>query len=243
MFQCRDSISRPSTMRNWINWVVHVNRKLFLETTQHPKVKGWIRGNTTIGPALEVAVSHQQGRYGIEIMINSFFGDGTCSWVIVANGMNKYVTEMMEETQENHVDDIGDGTWKPVAEAGPKQTSMPTTSSPTVTLPYRQLDWIDVEPGQNDKSCYEVSKKMIRLLRHNPSVLRERILAPMFRSEFTSSQHWSIRTWLNYLQKGGGPKKRFQYCVDPHAVDTISFLRAIQGHSAGRHINPTLIAG
>ena len=45
------------------------------------KVKGWIRGNTKIGPALEVAVSHHQGRYGIEIMIESLSGDGTCSWV------------------------------------------------------------------------------------------------------------------------------------------------------------------
>ena len=45
------------------------------------QVKGWIRGNTKIGPVLDVAVSYRQGRYGIEIMINSLFGDGTCSWV------------------------------------------------------------------------------------------------------------------------------------------------------------------
>ena len=64
------------------------------------KVKGWIRGNTEIGPALEVAVSYDQGRYGIEIMINSFFGDGTCSWVMIVNGTNKHVTEMTEEIQE-----------------------------------------------------------------------------------------------------------------------------------------------
>ena len=86
-----------------------------------------------------------------------------------------------------------------------------------------------------------MSKKMIRLLRHDPSVLREvdgavefRILAQMFHSEFTSSQHWSIRTWLNYLQKGGGPNKRFQYCVDPFTA------RTIQGHSEGKHFSPTL---
>ena len=63
-------------------------------------------------------------------------------------------------------------------------------------------------------------------------------LAPMFRSEFTSSRHWSFRRWLNYLQKGGGPKKRFQYCVDPYAADTILHLRAVRGHSGGKHINP-----
>ena len=118
--------------------------------------------------------------------------------------LGKYVTEMTEETQENHIDDTGE------------QTSMPTTSSPTTTLPYHLRVWIDVEPGPYDKSCFEVSKKMIRMLRHDPSVLREedgavefRILAQMFRSEFTSSQHCSIRTWL---------------------AGTILYFRAIQGH-------------
>ena len=47
---------------------------------------------------------------------------------------------------------------------GNKQTSTPTTTSMT-TLPYDRRDWIDVEPGPFDKSCSEVSKKMIRLLR------------------------------------------------------------------------------
>ena len=90
-------------------------------------------------------------------------------------------------------------------------------------------------------------KKMIRLLRHDLSVLREEdgavefnILAPMFRSEISSSQYWSIGTWLKNLQKGGGPKKRFQCCVDPYSADTNLYFRAIQGHSGGKHINPTL---
>ena len=34
--------------------------------------------------------------------------------------------------------------------------------------------------------------------------------------------------------------KRFQFCVDPHSSDTILYLRAIQGHSGGKHINLTL---
>ena len=119
---------------------------------------------------------------------------------------------------------------------------MPTTSFSTVTLPYHQRQWIDVESGKFDKNRIEVSKKLIRLLRHDQTVPQEedgavefRILAPMCRSEFTSSQRWSIRTWLNYLQKGGGPKKRFQCCVDPYSADTIQYLRAIQGHSGREH--------
>ena len=160
---------------------------------------------------------------------NSLFGDGTRSWVMIVNGINKYVTEMSEETQENHIDDIGDSTGKPIARARPNQTSMPMCSSPTVTLPYHLREWIDVEPGKCDESCFEVSKKMIILLQHDPTVLREeagavefRTLAPMFRS---------IRTWLNYLQGEGGAKKRYQCFVDPYAAVSIFFLRAIQSQS------------
>ena len=49
---------------------------------------------------------------------------------------------------------------------------------------------MDRHPGKYDESCLEVSKKMIRLLRHDPAVLGEkdravefRILAPMFHSK------------------------------------------------------------
>ena len=34
--------------------------------------KGWIRGNTQIGPVLEVTTSYLQGKYGVEIRIESF---------------------------------------------------------------------------------------------------------------------------------------------------------------------------
>ena len=37
-----------------------------------------------------------------------------------------------------------------------------------------------------------------------------------------------------------GPKKRFQCCVDPYSADAILDIRATQGHSGGKHINPTL---
>ena len=37
-------------------------------------------------------------------MIESLFGDGTCSWVMIVNKTSKYVTEMAEETQDDHID-------------------------------------------------------------------------------------------------------------------------------------------
>ena len=91
--------------------------------------------------------------------------------------------------------------------------------------------WTDVEPRRFDNSCLEVSKLMFRLLRHDDTVPREddgavkfQELASIFRSAFTSSSHWSIRTWQSFLQRGGGIKKRFQYCVDPSSPDILRYL-------------------
>ena len=72
---------------------------------QSSQLKGWIRGNTKIGPVLDVIVCYHQGRYGVEIMIESLFGDKTCSWFRIVNGFNQYVTEMSEETR---VESIGE---------------------------------------------------------------------------------------------------------------------------------------
>ena len=101
---------------------------------QSSQVKGWIRGNTKIGPVLDVTVCYHQGRYGVEIMIKSLFGDKTCSWVRIVNGINKYVTETLEEI---HVASVGEkSTGKPVAKARPRQTSNLTFSP--VSVPYRE---------------------------------------------------------------------------------------------------------
>ena len=85
-------------------------------------------------------------------MIESLFGDGTCSWVMIVNGRNKYVTEGLRKpktTTSITLENV----------QGPKKTSMPTISFPTVTLPYHLREWIDVEPGKYDKSCFEVAKR------------------------------------------------------------------------------------
>ena len=194
------------------------------------KAKGWIRGSTKIGPVLEVTVSYHQGRYGIEIRINSLVGDGSQSWVMICNGLNKYVTEMSEEMNENRDDESGTCAVRLAAKAGPKPTSL--------------REWVDVEPGEYDQHSFEVSKKMTRLLRHDPSVLREedgavefKILAPMFASQFESSA--LVKSNTAYLQRGGGPKKSFQCCVDPSSAETL-YLRATQGHSGGNEIDPAL---
>ena len=48
--------------------------------------KGWIQGNTQIGPVLEVAISYLHGKHGVEIRIMSLSRDNTHPWVRISHG-------------------------------------------------------------------------------------------------------------------------------------------------------------
>ena len=188
---------------------------------------------TKIGPVLDVKVCYHQGRYGAEIMIESLFRDRTVSWARIVNGINKYVTETSEENPVESIELVRAG--KPVAKAMPRPK--PTLTLSPVSSPYRERKWIDVNPEKFSQGCPEV----IRLLRHDDSVHREEDgavrfddLTELFRSRFAATSHWSFQAWMSFLAKGGGPKKRFQYCLNPHSSEQFLYFRAIQGHS-GRY--------
>ena len=75
---------------------IHVESTRYFEVNPESRPRGWILGNTKIGPVLDVKVCFHQKRYGIEIMIESLSRDRTVSWVRIVNGINKYVTETSE---------------------------------------------------------------------------------------------------------------------------------------------------
>ena len=53
--------------------------------------RGWIQGNTKIGPVLEITTSYLYGKHGIEIRIWSLSKDKSQSWVRISHGSNKFV--------------------------------------------------------------------------------------------------------------------------------------------------------
>ena len=55
--------------------------------------RGWIQGNTRIGPVLEVTTSFLYGKHGIEIRIWSLSQDNSQSWVRISHGTNKFVVD------------------------------------------------------------------------------------------------------------------------------------------------------
>ena len=70
-------------------------RKLHHEMKKTSDPKGWIRGNTKIGPVLEVTTRYLQRKYGVEIRIESVNKDNSHSWVRISHGLNKLVTDLI----------------------------------------------------------------------------------------------------------------------------------------------------
>ena len=203
--------------------------------------KGWIQGNMRIGSVLEVTTSLKNFKYGIEIRIWSVGQDNSQSWVRISHGTIKYVvdsnqdnTEFPADPQEDQVPQtsIKVVAARSKAKAKPQPRELVGT---TATIPMHERRWIDIEPSAPSLAAYDLSKKVINLLRHNQTVQREEDGAIQFwrikfhrRNQFSQVQHWSDERWKACLAAGGGSKRRYQHCS------------ALQGHSGSNLIDPTL---
>ena len=214
--------------------------------------KGWIQGNIKIGPVLEVTTSYLHGKHGVEIRIMSLSTDNTDSWVRISHASNKFVMDLINNDTEIPEDQLEDQALRldakdfvdrSKAKAKP-QRKEPAASSPRI-IPMERRSWIDIEPGKYPLSEYEVSKKVIHLLRHSQRVHREEDGAVHFwrikenlQNPFPQSIHWSDDRWKACLAAGGGAKRRYQYCTDDSGI--IIYFRALQGHSGRNLIDPSL---
>ena len=215
------------------------------------QAKGWIQGNMRIGPVLEVTTSFQNFKYGIEIRIWSVNQDNSQSWVRISNGTIKYVvdsnqdnTEIPADPQEHQVPQTSIKVVAARAKANAKLQQGELVGT-TATIPMHERRWIDIEPSEQNLSSYDLSKKVISLLRHNQTLQREEDGAIEFykikfhlRNHHSQIQVWSDDRWKACLAAGGGSKRRYQYCSDDSG--RILYLRALQGHSGSNLIDPTL---
>ena len=128
--------------------------------------KGWIQGNTKIGPVLEITTSCLYGKHGVEIRIWSMSEDNTQSWVRISHGSNIFVidsnnndTEVPEDLPEEQALQlkVKDFACRSKAKAKPQRRE-PADYSPSI-IPMNERKWIDIEPKNYSLSAYEVSKK------------------------------------------------------------------------------------
>ena len=141
--------------------------------------KGWIQGNMRIGPVLEVTTSFQHFKYGIEIRIWSVNQDNSHSWVRISYGTVKYVIDSIQDIsaipadpQEEQI--LQTSTNVVAARSKAKAKPQPRElAGTTATIPIHVRRWIDTEPSKQDLASYDLSKKVINLLRHNQTLQRE----------------------------------------------------------------------
>ena len=113
----------------------------------------------------------------------------------------------------------------------------------TATIPIHERRWIDIEPSEQNLASYDLSKKVINLLRHNQTLQREEDGAiEFYKIKFSSSKSSSTSTSIGLMNVGKlvwlqeeDTKRRCQYCSDDSG--RILFLRALQGHSGSNLIN------
>ena len=206
------------------------------------EAKGWIQGNTRIGPILEVTTTFQHFKYGIEVRIESVNEDNSHSWVRISYGTVKQVNDSVEHDTKNFADpqeeeDVPTSSGVVAARSEAKAKPQPRESTGTTTIPLSERVWIDIEPSKQDLESYNLSKKVINLLRHNQKLHREEDGAIQFykikfhlRDHHLPIQNWSDDRWIACLAAGGGSKRRYQYCS---YLGSIIYLRALQGHSGG----------
>ena len=99
--------------------------------------KGWIQGDTRIGPILEVTTSFQHFKFGVEVRIQSMKEDNSQSWVRISygtircvNNYIKYDTQSLADPQEEHVptsSGVVAARSKPKAKRQPREPTGSTT--------------------------------------------------------------------------------------------------------------------
>ena len=184
--------------------------------------KGWIQGNLRIGLVLEVTTSFQHFKYGVEIRIGSVNQDNSHSWVRISYGTVKYVvdsiiqdnTEIPADPQEEQIPQTSTSVIaaRSKAKAKPQPRVLVGT---TATIPIHERRWIDIEPSEQNLASYDLSKKVINLLRHNQTLQREEDGAIEFykikfylRNHHSQLQNWSDDRWKACLAAGGGSETK-----------------------------------
>ena len=129
--------------------------------------------------------------------------DNSQSWVRISYGTNKYVidsnhysTEIPADPHENQTSQTSVKVIAARSKAKAKPQKREPVDTPSI-IPMHERKWIDIEPSEPTIAAYDVSKKVISLLRHNQTVQREDDGAIQFwRIKFSSSKSFFTSTAL-----------------------------------------------
>ena len=128
--------------------------------------------NTKIGAVFEVTTSFLQGKYGVEIRIESVNKDNSHSWVRICHGLNKLVTDLIDKEYDDNEQETSETkseefalkmnvlafASRPKAKATPRRPTSACSSARTV--PNCERRWTDIEPGTQSNLVFPVARKI-----------------------------------------------------------------------------------
>ena len=175
--------------------------------------------NTKIGPVLQVTTSYLQGKYGVEIRTESVNKDNYHSWVRISHGLNKLVTDLSNKEDDDNEQETSEMMFEEFA-------------LKTNVLAFASRSKAKAKPRRRT-SAYS-STRTVPVCERSWTDIEQQAYSPI---AYPVSKQLS--TLLRHGPKGGGNKKRSQYCTDPSGQE-ILYLRTLQGHSGRNPIDPSL---
>ena len=181
------------------------------EETCEPK--GWIRGNTKIGPVLEVTPCCLQDKYELrsELCLSAKTILTRGSEFLMAQTIGHEFEQQRAGTSEVQFEEYAlrlnasDSESRSRAQAKLQRRELANSATRTISIGERI--WTNVEPGEYSISDYEVLKKLIHLLRQT-SLHRENDGAIEFwrikdnlQKHFLYCHHWSDDKWKKSMER------------------------------------------
>ena len=121
---------------------------------------------------LEVTTSYLQGKYGVEIRIESVNKDNSHSWVRISLGLKKLVTDLSNNKEDDNNEQETSGmqfegfalktdalAFASRSKAKAKPQRRTPASSSIRTVPICERIWADIEPGTQSNLAYPVAKR------------------------------------------------------------------------------------
>ena len=209
-----DNISWPRTLAildNFVQWLV--TNTLLEMVHLHNQMDGF-KETWELGLCWSDNFFWKKNENGIEIRIWSVGQHNSQSWVRMSCGAIKCVVDSNQNNTEIPADPKEDQlpqTSIKVVAARSKAKAKPQQREPvdtTATVPMHERRWIDIEPSEQILAAYDLSKKVISLLRHSQTVQWEKDGAIEFcrikfylRNHSSQAQHWSDDRWKACLAK------------------------------------------
>ena len=189
-----DSISWLRTLENNSLRRLVVNT-LFQEMMDHHNQKDGFRETRELDPYWKLRPVVYMANMELKIEIWSLSEDTSQSWVRISHGSNKF---MIDSNHNQHRSSCR-STWRTsvttedegfCSQIEGKKQNHKEENLLIYRASFRRIErkWIDIEPGDSSLSAYEISKKVINLLRHSQTI---------HRGEDGAVQFWRIK---NYLQ-------------------------------------------